>query len=192
MAETFSNSLINNSIYHLLNFEKYSNFQAAAREAAINNNFQLVLFSTDFNTVFSVETKHNTTIEEAVRQRLAVNVEKNQKSTRVDVDGVLTYWGPINISGMRHYLMLVDNDDSYSQEEIAKLAEIIELAMGMWNYRPERDITAEFIKALRRGNRSLAYSLKTESDFAEEKIAGVYFVPGVSGEPGLKIISDFE
>ena len=66
MAETFSNSLINNSIFHLLNFEKYSNFQAAAREAAINNNFQLVLFSTDFNTVFSVETKHNTSIEEAV------------------------------------------------------------------------------------------------------------------------------
>ena len=192
MAETFSNSLINNSIYHLLNFEKYSNFQAAAREAAINNNFQLVLFSTDFNTVFSVETKHNTTIEEAVRHRLAVNVEKNQKSTRVDVNCVLTYWGAINISGDRHYLMLVDNDDSYSQEEIAKLAEIIELAMGMWNYRPERDITAEFIKALRRGNRSLAYSLKNESDFADEKISGVYFVPGVSGEEGLKIISEFE
>ncbi|MBO4991705.1 MAG: helix-turn-helix domain-containing protein [Firmicutes bacterium] len=192
MAETFSNSLINNSIFHLLNFEKYSNFQAAAREAAINNNFQLVLFSTDFNTVFSVETKHNTSIEEAVRYRLAANVEKNQKSARVDVNGLLTYWGPINISGVRHYLMLVDNDDSYSQEEIAKLAEIIELAMGMWNYRPERDITAEFIKALRRGNRSLAYSLKSESDFAEEKISGVFFVPGVSGEEGLKIVSDFE
>ena len=26
MAETFSNSLITNSIYHLLNFEKYSSF----------------------------------------------------------------------------------------------------------------------------------------------------------------------
>ena len=91
MAETFSNSLINNSIFHLLNFEKYSNFQAAAREAAINNNFQLVLFSTDFNTVFSVETKHNTSIEEAVRYRLAANVEKNQKSARVDVNGLLTY-----------------------------------------------------------------------------------------------------
>jgi len=192
VAEAFSNSLINNSIFHLLNFEKYSNFQAAAREAAINNNFQIVLFSTDFNTVFSVETKHNTSIEEAVRYRLAANVEKNQKSARVDVNGLLTYWGPINISGVRHYMMLVDNDSSYSQEEIAKLAEIIELAMGMWNYRPERDITAEFIKALRRGNRSLAYSLKSESDFAEEKIAGVYFVPGVSGDEGLKILSDFE
>ncbi len=191
MAETFSNSLINNSIYHLLNFEKYSNFQAAAREAAINNNFQMVLFSTDFNTVFSVETKHNASIEDAVRYRLAAGVEKSQKSTRIDVNGTLTYWGAINISGIKHYLMLVDNDDSYSQEEIAKLAEIIELAMGMWNYRPERDITAEFIKALRRGNRSLAYSLKSESDFAEEKISGVYIVSGMSGEEGMKAVSDF-
>lgn len=191
MAETFANSLINNSIYHLLNFEKYSSFQAAAREAAINNNFQLVLLSSDFNTVFSVETKHNVSIEEAVHYRLAANVEQNQKGARVDVNGLLTYWGPINISGERHYLMLADNDASYSQEEISKLAEIIELAMGMWNYRPERDITAEFIKALRRGNRSLAYSLKNESDFADEKIAGVYFVPGVPGEEGIRILSDF-
>lgn len=192
MAETFSNSLINNSIYHLLNFEKYSSFQAAAREAAINNNFQLVLFSTDFNTVFSVETKHNTSIEEAVRRGIEKNVDKNSKSTRVDVNGLLTYWGPVTISGVKYYLMLADNDNSYSQEEISKLAEIIELAMGMWRYKPERDITAEFIKALRRGNRSLAYSLKSEADFSEALVKGVYMVPGVEKDAGLRIITAFE
>lgn len=192
MAETFSNSLINNSIYHLLNFEKYSSFQAAAREAAISNNFQIVLFSTDFNTVFSVETRHNTSIEEAVRRGIEKNVDKNSKNTRVDVNGLLTYWGPVTISSVKYYLMLADNENSYSQEEISKLAEIIELAMGMWRYKPERDITAEFIKALRRGNRSLAYSLKSEADFSEALVKGVYLVPSVEKDAGLRMLTAFE
>ena len=35
--------------------------------------------------------------------------------------------------------------------------------MGMWKYTPERDAKAEFIKALIRGNKSLAYTLKDEA-----------------------------
>ena len=70
MSETFSNNLINGTIYHLLNFEKYPSFQQAAKQAAINNNFQIVLFSSDFNVVFSVETRHTVSIEDAVRTRL--------------------------------------------------------------------------------------------------------------------------
>ncbi|WP_206459934.1 PucR family transcriptional regulator [Anaerovorax sp. IOR16] len=192
MRETFSNSLISNTIYHLLNFEKHSSFQSAAREAAINNNFQIVLFSQDFNTVFSVETQHRATIEDAIRHGIEKDVDKNQINTRVDVNGVLTYWGPVSINGIRHYLMLVDNDESYSQEEIAKLAEIIELAMGMWKYSPERDLTAEFIKALRRGNKSLAYSLKSEAEFSDAKIEGIYDIPEVDKDAGLKILANFE
>ncbi len=192
MRETFSNSLISNTIYHLLNFEKHSSFQSAAREAAINNNFQIVLLSQDFNTVFSVETQHRATIEDAIRHGIEKDVDKNQINTRVDVNGVLTYWGPISINGIRHYLMLVDNEDSYSQEEITKLAEIIELAMGMWKYSPERDLTAEFIKALRRGNKSLAYSLKSEAEFSDSKIEGIYVIPEVEKDSGLKILGTFE
>jgi len=192
MRETFSNSLISNTIYHLLNFEKHSSFQSAAREAAINNNFQIVLLSQDFNTVFSVETQHRATIEDAIRHGIEKDVDKNQINTRVNVNGVLTYWGPIRINGIRHYLMLVDNEDSYSQEEITKLAEIVELAMGMWKYSPERDLTAEFIKALRRGNKSLAYSLKSEAEFNDEKIEGIYDIPDVDKDAGLKILANFE
>lgn len=192
MRETFSNSLMSNTIYHLLNFEKHSSFQSAAREAAINNNFQIVLFSEDFNTVFSVETQHRATIEDAILHGIEKDVDKNQINTRVDVNGVLTYWGPVSINGVRHYLMLVDNEDSYSQEEISKLAEIIELAMGMWKYSPERDLIAEFIKALRRGNKSLAYSLKAESEFSDSKIEGVYLIPDVDKDCGLKILANFE
>ena len=48
-GSNFNNSLINNTIFHLLNFEKHSNFQQALREAAINNDFQVVLMSEEFN-----------------------------------------------------------------------------------------------------------------------------------------------
>lgn len=190
MGETFSNDLINNTIYHLLNFEKHSNFQAAAREAAINNNFQLVLLSEDFNPVFTVETRYKTSVEEVVRRGIEGGVDKG-RFTMIDVEGVLTYWGPLKINGVKHYLLLVDNEDSYSQEEIARLAEILELAMGMWKYSPIRDITAEFIKALRRGNRSLAYTLKEEGEFDGCEIKAVFCAGGLDKE-SFKAISQFE
>ena len=44
-GDNFKNSLINNTIYHLLNFEKHKTFQAALREAAVSNDFQVVLLS---------------------------------------------------------------------------------------------------------------------------------------------------
>lgn len=190
--ETFSNRLISNTIFHLLNFEKHSNFQAAAREAAINNNFQIVLLTKDFNQVFTVETRHKTTIDDAIRRGIERGVDKNRMYTMINVEGVLTYWGPVMVNGVKYYLMLVDNEDSYSQGDITKLAEILELAMGMWKYSPQRDITAEFIKALRRGNTSLAYRLKEESEFSEENISAVFVLSGLDKETGFKAIGPFE
>ena len=190
MSGTFSNDLINNTIYHVLNFEKHSNFQAAAREAAINNNFQIVLLSEDFNQVFTVETQYKTTIDKAIRKGIERGI--NRPSTMIDVEGVLTYWGPVMINGIKHYLMLVDNEGSYSKGEITKLAEILELAMGMWKYSPVRDVTAEFIKALRRGNRNLAYTLKEEGEFGNEKIKAVFTIGGIEKDVGLKAITNFE
>ena len=67
-GNNFKNSLINNTIFHLLNFEKHANFQQALREAAINNDFQVVLLSEDFNPIFAIETRHQTTINEAIRR----------------------------------------------------------------------------------------------------------------------------
>ncbi len=191
MSETFSNNLINNTIYHLLNFEKHGSFQAAAREAAINNNFQMVLLSEDFNPVFTVETRHKTTVEEAVRRGIQGGVGTGPL-TMINVEGVLTYWGPVRINGVKHFLLLVDNEDSYSKEEITRLAEIIELAMGMWKYSPVRDITAEFLKALRRGNRSLAYTLKEEGDFDGEEMSAVFAAGGLEKEAAFKALSQYE
>ena len=64
----------------------------------------------------------------------------------------------------------MDNEDNYSPGEITKLAEIIELAIGMWKFTPERDAKAEFLRALIRENRSLAYSLKDEVGISPQDI----------------------
>ena len=37
-GENYADNILNNTIYHLLNFEKHSNFPAALREAALANN----------------------------------------------------------------------------------------------------------------------------------------------------------
>ena len=193
MSETFGNKLINGATFQLLNFEKYSSFQQAARQAAINNNFQIVLFSSDFNVVFSVETRHTITIEDAVRTRLdSGNFDKDSKGAKVDVRGVETYWSPIEITGERYYILLVDNDKYYTQDEITKLGEIIELAMGMWNYAPERDPAAEMIRALRRGNRGLSHTLLDEQGIKEHELEGVFLVSGIKKKDALQTLASFE
>ena len=193
MSETFSNNLLNGTIYHLLNFEKYSSFQQAAKQAAINNNFQIVLFSADFNVVFSVETRHTVSIEDAVKTRLdRLDFDKERRGIRLDVRGLETYWGPLDIAGIRYYLMLADNDNYYTQDEMTKLAEIIELAMGMWNYIPDRDPAAEMLRALRRGNRGLAHTLLEEQGLKESEIQGVFLISGARKDEALPAISGFE
>lgn len=191
-GDNFKNSLINNTIYHLLNFEKHSNFQTALREAAVSNDFQCILLSKDFNPILTIETRQRATIADAIRLGKERDVEKTGIYTLIDVDGVLTYWGPIVIEGEKYFLFIVDNEDNYSAGEITKLAEIIELAMGMWKYTPERDARAELIKALVRGNKSLAYSLKDELEIKSEDILSVFYGRGINNAQGNSIISDFE
>ena len=193
VGENFNNNLINNTIYHLLNFEKHKSFQSALREAAVSNGFQVVLISKDFNPVFVIETRHRTTVAEAVR--LLQGGEESPGGrvySLVDVEGVTGYWGAISIGSEKYFLLLVDNDDNYSAVEITKLAEIIELAVGMWKYTPERDIKAEMIKALIRGNTSLAYSLKDEMEIKGAAIVSVFYAKGIGGKSALSIIDEFE
>ena len=190
-GDSYKNSLINNTIYHLLNFEKHSNFQSALRESALKNDFQVVLLSEDFNPILSVETRHKTSIEEAIRLGKKKTFEKSGVYTLVDVNGVLTYWGPLFINKEKYFLFIVDNEDNYSAGEITKLAEIIELAMGMWKFTPESDANAEFVKALYRGNKSLGYSIKDEAGFTNDKVISVFYASGIENEDGIKIMSDF-
>jgi len=193
-GDNFKNSLISNTVFHLLNFEKHSNFQSAVREAAINNDFQIILLSEDFNPIFTVETRHKVKLADAIRQGKEKNVEReNSKTyTLIDVDGALTYWGLVNIGSEKYYMLIVDNEDSYTAGEITKLAEIIELAMGMWKYTPERDAKSEFIKALMRGNKSLAYALQDEARIQGSDIVCVFFSKGFKRETESQVFADFE
>lgn len=192
--DEFGNRLINNTVSHLLNFERHSSFHEALRAAAINNEFQIVLLSEDFNPILTVETLHRTTIADAIRLGITRerDVEQSSMYTLLDVNGVLTYWGPIKIGGEKHFMFIVDNEDAYSVAEINKLAEVIELAMGMWKYTPVRDSKAEFIKALIRGNKSLAYSLQKEAEIDPKDIICVFFARGIDKVLGAEVLSSFE
>ena len=193
-GDNFRNSLISNTVYHLLNFERHSSFQSAVREAAISNDFQLIVMSEDFNPILTVETRHRATIADAIRLGRQRNVEgtSNKVYTMIDVNGVLTYWGPVSIGSDKYYMFIVDNEDSYTAGEITKLAEIIELAMGMWKYTPERDAKSEFIKALIRGNKSLAYTLQNESGLSGGDIVSVFMAKGINRETVESAFARFE
>ena len=191
-GDNFRNDLINNTIYHLLDFEKHSSFQSALREAAISNEFQVILLSRDFNPIMTVETRHKVRIADAIRMGKAKNIEKSGIYTFIDVDGVLTYWGPIRANGEKYFLFIVDNEDNYSAAEISKLAEIIEIAMSMWKYTPERDVKTEFVKALIRDNKSLAYSLKDEMELEPANILGVFTARGINTPEGTAVLDQFE
>ncbi len=185
--------LMNNTISHLLNFEKYNSFQQAIRAAALANDFQMILLSENFNPVFSVETRHRATIADAIKLGKERPVDKpTEMYTQINVNGVITYWGPVQIQEESFFMFIVDNEDSYTAAEITKLAEIIELAMAMWKYTPERDVRSEFIKALRRGNTSLALTLKDEVDLGTQEIVSVFFAVENEKDAGREITKALE
>ena len=193
LGATFNNNLINNTIYHLLDFEKHKTFQAAIKEAAVSNDFQIGLISKDFNPILVVETRNNVTVADAIRilQKKSSD-EAGAMYSMTNLNGVITYWGAVNIGDEKYFLLIVDNDDRYSSVEITKLAEIIELAMGMWKYTPERDVKAEFIKALIRGNKSLAYSLKDAMGIKADSILSVFYAKGVNTSDARKKMASYE
>lgn len=176
-GEQFDNNLIPNTIYHLLNFEKYVDFPTALRAAAISNGFQFVLLSQEFNPVLTVETRYHTSVERAIRIGRKQEVDSiSGVYTMVDVDDVLTYWGPVTIDGETYYVLIVDNNDSYTAAEITKLAEIIEMGMGMWKFSPGKDVCMEFLKAVRRGNLSVARATVEDAEIDEASLASAFII----------------
>ena len=193
LGATFNNNLINNTIYHLLDFEKHKTFQVAIKEAAVSNDFQIGLISKAFNPILVVETRNNVTVADAIRiLQKKSSGEAGAMYSMTNLNGVITYWGAVNIGDEKYFLLIVDNDDRYSSVEITKLAEIIELAMGMWKYTPERDVKAEFIKALIRGNKSLAYSLKDAMGIKADSILSVFYAKGVNTSDARKKMASYE
>ena len=187
------NDLIYNAVHNLLDFEKHHSFPEALRAAAENNAFQVVLISKDFNPVLVVENRYTTSVADAVR-RLQKHETANPTSfySALEVEGIVAYWGTIVIEDEEFFLLIVDNEEQYSALEITKLANIIELAIGMWKYHPVRNIKMEFIKALVRGNHNIAYTLRSEMDIDPDDIVSVFFARGINNSEARDCMERFE
>ena len=191
-GHNYSDNLLNNSIYHLLNFEKHSNFQSALKEAAVHNDYQVVLMTLEFNPILTIETRHKETIENAISIAKKRDITHSSVFTQVEISDVVTYWGTIDINGEKHILMIVDNNDDYSAVEITKLAEVIELAMGMWKYTPERDSRAEFIKAAVRSDLAFCYTLIDEADMKNKVFISSFYANGIDNSDFIDIVDEYK
>lgn len=193
-GDSFDNKLINNTIFHLLDFDKHASFQSALKKAALNNGYQVVLFNEDFGKVFAVETRHQVSIEDAIvaAKEKKIGSDSNNFYTMVEVGGVLTYWGSVMIGNERYLMLIADNEDRYTVSEMTKLAEIIEIAMGMWKYTPERDLKTELIRAICRGNAGLAKSLAAEINITPDMLLSVFVADNINNEHSESIVSKTE
>lgn len=191
-GNNYSDNILNNTIYHLLNFEKHSKFQSALREAALSNDYQVVLMTAEFNPILTIETRHKETIEDAIKLAKGHDVSNSAVFRQIVINDVITYWGTIEINSEKHILMIVDNEDMYSATEVKKLAEIIELAMGMWKYTPERDSRAEFIKSAVRSDVAFCHTLMDEAGFKNKKYVSVFYAIGINNRQSYDIIEQFK
>ena len=193
-GENYSDNVLNSTMYHLLNFENYSSFPEALRVAAMNNNYQVVLMTEEFNTILTVETRHLVKIEDAVQAARKLDAFTMTGFTRVEIEGIVTYWGFINIKDVRYILVIVDNEDEYSAIEMTKLARTIELAIGMWKYTPDRDSRAEFIKSAVRGDISFCHSLLDESGLRGMQFTSAFYIrnAGEYIDTFMDILTDYK
>lgn len=181
-GHNYSDNILNNTIYHLLNFEKHSSFPVALKEAAIFNDYQIVLMTEEFNPILTIETRDIVTIDSAIQTARKKDALRSDVFTKLAIGDVVSYWGYINIDEQKYILVIVDNEDNYSAIEMKKLAEIIELAIGMWKYTPERDSRDEFIKSAIRGDLSFCYTLLEEAGLKEKQFSSVFYVKNVNND----------
>ncbi|MBR0373344.1 MAG: helix-turn-helix domain-containing protein [Mogibacterium sp.] len=179
---------IADTVCHLLDFDKYTSFESALKEAAIRNDFQVILLTTEFNPILTVETRHIETIDGAITNAKRYDVTHSATFTKVMVNSVITYWGTIDIAGVKHLLFIVDNEDKYTADDAQKLANAISLAMGLWKYTPERDSRAEFIKAAIRGDAAFCRNLMEEAGLRNKMFISVFYANGINNQECQEII----
>ncbi len=191
-GENYSDNILNNTIFHLLNFEKHSSFPEALGEAASHNGYQIVLMTEEYNPILTVETRHLVKIEDAVQTARKKDAFNLSTFTRVEIESVVTYWGYIEIKNVRYILVIVDNEDNYSSAEMTKLAETIELAIGMWKYTPSRDSRSEFIKSAVRGDLSFCHTLLDEAGLRGMQFPSTFLVRDIQHEEILDILDRYK
>ena len=191
-GHNYSDNILNNTIFHLLNFEKHSNFPIALKEAAVFNDYQVVLMTEEFNPILTIETRDIITIDNAIKVARRKDALHPDIFTKLAIENVVSYWGYINIEDQKYILVIVDNEDNYSATEMKKLAEIIELAIGMWKYTPERDSRAEFIKSAVRGDLSFCYTLLEEAGLKGMQFSSVFYTRGIEVDDFYDILEDYK
>lgn len=191
-GHNYSDNILNNTIFHLLNFDKHSNFPIALKEAAVFNDYQVVLMTEEFNPILTIETRDIITIDNAIKVARRKDALHPDIFTKLSIENVVSYWGYINIEDQKYILVIVDNEDNYSATEMKKLAEIIELAIGMWKYTPERDSRAEFIKSAVRGDLSFCYTLLEEAGLKGAQFASVFYTRGIETDDFYDVLEDYK
>lgn len=190
-GQNFSDSIINNTIYHLLNFEKHRTFPKALKEAAIYNGYQIVLMTEEFNPILTVETRHMVTVEDAVQAVRKESDFNTDTFTKVFIKGIVLYWGYININKNKYILVIVDNDDKHSAREMKRLADVIVIAIGIWRYTPERDSKSEFIKSAIRGDIAFCNTLLEETNLRGKKFASVFMTKEIDATEVKNSLSEY-
>ncbi|HHW95069.1 MAG TPA: PucR family transcriptional regulator [Mogibacterium sp.] len=189
-GHNFSDNMVNNTIYHLLNFEKHHTFPKALKEAAIYNGYQIVLMTEEFNPILTVETRQMVTVEDAVQAVRQDGDFNTNTFTRVTINGIVLYWGYININKKKYILVIVDNDDKHSAREMKRLADVILIAIGIWKYTPERDSKSEFIKSAIRGDLSFCQTLLEETNLKDKKFMSVFMTKDIEDSEVQSILSE--
>lgn len=191
-GNNYSDNILNNTITHLLNFEKHSSFTVALKAAALNNDYQVVLMTEEFNPILTIETRDIVTIDNAIQTARKKDALHHGAFTKLVIDDVVSYWGYINIEEKKYILVIVDNEDEYSATEMKKLAEIIELAIGMWKYTPERDSKSEFIKSAVRGDLSFCYTLLEETGLKGKCFSSIFCIRNIDSDEFFEVLEKFK
>lgn len=178
-GDTFSSRLISSTILNLLNFNTYDSFEEAIKDIVLKSNIQIVLLNDMYEAVFTVETKNDVTTYEVIKCGIENQIDKSTSCTKLKVKNTITYWGPVKLyNDKKYYLLIVDNDETYSQSEISKFTEIVEIAIKMWRFNPIEDIDFEVINALKEGDRKLLFKIRDRENL---KINSIYTVAEIVG-----------
>ncbi len=174
-GDNFKSDLVNDAIYQLMNFEKYPEFTDAVKSVCHNHNINLTLLSKDFNKVLNIATEKDILIAHTVALLREYEGECFEMPIPAVEEGKPIYCGVIKAGDEKYYLIVSDENDKYTMGELNKFSEIIELAIGMWKFTPNRDYKSDIIKAMLRRNKNLVHTFKEELKIEDKQIACVFF-----------------
>lgn len=190
-GDTFASRLISTTILNLLNFNNYDSFEEAIKDTVLKSNMQIVLINDMYEAIFSVETKNDVTIHEVIQCGIENQIDKSTSCTKLKVKNTITYWGPVKLyNEKKYYLLIVDNDEEYSQSEIYKFTEIVEIAIKMWKFNPTENLDSEFINAVKEGNRKVLYKIKDRENIKINQIQVIAEIINLKDKSKLFEIQD--